>query len=342
MNASLPLLREVLDRCPPGTLLVADENCADLPFPELPGRPRVVSNRWEVAERAAQAGLAARFCDFDLSEGPPPRAVVFRIAKEKAVIHRVVNEAARVLAPGGRLWVLGGRREGIDSLAKGLAARFGAPVARLSARGWRALAFARPDSPVAPFDDRDYPRLREIARVAGKPLLSKPGLFSWDRIDPGSALLAAQLPLFLAETGPAPRLLDLGCGTGYLALAAHALAPGCRVLATDNCAAALLACRENFLHHGVSGEVVASDCAAGLAGPFDLVLCNPPFHRGFSGRVASVERFVAAAARLLAPRGQALFVANRFVPLARFAARHARAVRELGEAGGYRLVAFRR
>ena len=50
------------------------------------------------------------------------------------------------------------------------------------------------------------------SRSATARWLSRPGIFSWDRIDDGSALLARHLPDDLAG-----HVADFGCGWGYLA-----------------------------------------------------------------------------------------------------------------------------
>src|SRR5690606_33030346 len=87
------------------------------------------------------------------------------------------------------------------------------------------------------------------------------------------------------------------------------------ITATDNCAAAITACRHNFAAHCISGEVIAADCGDGIEARYDVILCNPPFHQGFGEERSLTEKFLAAAKRLLTPKGRALFVVNRFVPL---------------------------
>jgi 16S rRNA (guanine1207-N2)-methyltransferase len=52
-----------------------------------------------------------------------------------------------------------------------------------------------------------------------------------------------------------------------------------------------------------------------LAGPFNLILCNPPFHQGFSVESALTDKFLNSTQRLLAKKGTAYFVVNAFIPL---------------------------
>ena len=85
-------------------------------------------------------------------------------------------------------------------------------------------------------------------------------------------------------------------------------------------------------------EVRAADCGGGIDERFDLVLCNPPFHQGFGVERDLSERFVAAARRLTANDGMALFVTNAFIPIERIARAHFRDVNRVVENGRFKLV----
>jgi release factor glutamine methyltransferase len=78
---------------------------------------------------------------------------------------------------------------------------------------------------------------------------------------------------------PEPRVLDLGVGSGAIALAIADEHPGARVLAIDRSADALAVARANLARSAVDGrvELRRGDLLAGLAGPFDLVVANPPY-----------------------------------------------------------------
>jgi release factor glutamine methyltransferase len=76
-----------------------------------------------------------------------------------------------------------------------------------------------------------------------------------------------------------PRILDVGVGFGAIALAIAEEHPDARVLAVDRSAAALDVARENLAGSSVNGrvELRRSDLLAGISGPFDLVVSNPPY-----------------------------------------------------------------
>ena len=78
--------------------------------------------------------------------------------------------------------------------------------------------------------------------------------------------------------GPEPRVLDVGTGTGAIALALAQERPGARVTGLDVSADALALARENAERSGLAVELVQGDLRAGLpGGPYDLVASNPPY-----------------------------------------------------------------
>lgn len=79
------------------------------------------------------------------------------------------------------------------------------------------------------------------------------------------------------------RVLDLGTGTGAIALALAAERPGTRLVAADVSADALALARENFALNfekkGVPADVefLRSDWFENVAGKFDAIVSNPPY-----------------------------------------------------------------
>jgi release factor glutamine methyltransferase len=77
---------------------------------------------------------------------------------------------------------------------------------------------------------------------------------------------------------PAPRVLDVGTGTGAIALALADEHPGARVTAIDISAQALALARENAARTGLDVELLEHDLGVGLpGGPWDLIVSNPPY-----------------------------------------------------------------
>ncbi len=76
-----------------------------------------------------------------------------------------------------------------------------------------------------------------------------------------------------------PRVLDVGTGSGAIALAIADEHPGARVIAVDRADGALALARDNLARAAVNGRVELrhGDLLEGLAGPFDLIVSNPPY-----------------------------------------------------------------
>jgi len=81
-------------------------------------------------------------------------------------------------------------------------------------------------------------------------------------------------------SGRIRRVLDIGTGSGCIAVATALALPQARVDAADLSEEALVVAEMNIVRHGVSGRVraVASDVYEGLAGRrYDLIVSNPPY-----------------------------------------------------------------
>jgi release factor glutamine methyltransferase len=74
-----------------------------------------------------------------------------------------------------------------------------------------------------------------------------------------------------------PAVLDIGTGSAAIALAIADEHPGACVVGTDTSADALAVAAENVALTGLRVELVEGELFAGLEGPFDLVVSNPPY-----------------------------------------------------------------
>ena len=81
----------------------------------------------------------------------------------------------------------------------------------------------------------------------------------------------------LELAGPAARMADLGTGSGAIALALQHQRPHARVLAVDASADALAVARTNAERLGLPVRFAQGDWLDGIAGPFDLIVSNPPY-----------------------------------------------------------------
>ncbi len=381
-------------------LVVADENFTDIPpvFSVF----KVITNQYDLYVKLNKNGFDEEkviFSDFDFTDIADASLdqIIMRLPKSKPVCFHILNQSARMLKDGGVLLLVGLNEEGIQTIIKNAVQRIGHLVSHsLEGKGIR-FGCIKKSNEVAiaakPLDDQDYAQLRPISekhitKVRARlnelnteadisvpwaeilpTILTKPGIYGFDKIDQGSEFLMVTLwqsfavltnalkmrllkseqrrakafkqqARFLAKTAltvPAHiletqnnvdsdentqsvRVLDLGCGYGYLSLSFQQMAgaysdfPYYEIVATDSNAGGILACEANFKAQQIGGYVVADDCGSRLGTPpFDLIICNPPFHQGFETSIDLSNKFISMIARGLHLNGQAWVVVNRFL-----------------------------
>jgi release factor glutamine methyltransferase len=157
----------------------------------------------------------------------------------------------------------------------------------------KALGVTRLDLYLAhdrPLTEAEVATARELVRRRGarEPLAYVLGEWGFRglslRCDPRALVprpeteIVVERCLALLESIDAPRVLDVGTGTGAIALALAQEHPGAGVTALDRSADALDLARENAAAAGLELELVQGDLVDGLpSGPFDLVVSNPPY-----------------------------------------------------------------
>lgn len=242
-----------------------------------------------------------------LDEMAPGSAASMAMVVPPGTIERrhALAQALRVLAPGAPLIALGPKDKG-GARVRAELERFGCVAAETSKKHWRLCQTVVP------------PRLEAIdeAIALGAPrfdavlgLWTQPGIFSWDRIDEGSALLLEHLGA-LAGTGA-----DFGCGLGLLSRAALARnADIALVHGIDLDARAIRATGRN-VDEGARLQLHWHDVAQplGFSG-LDFVLMNPPFHSGGQDDVALGRLFLRRGREALRVGGTLWMVANRHLP----------------------------
>ncbi len=86
----------------------------------------------------------------------------------------------------------------------------------------------------------------------------------------------------------APRIADLGTGSGAIALALQSQRPDAQVLAVDASAGALAVAQANAARLGLPVRFVRSHWLDGVAGPFDAIVSNPPYIRADDPHLAAL------------------------------------------------------
>ena len=169
------------------------------------------------------------------------------------------------------------------------------------------------------------------------------GVFSGDRVDPGTRLLLQEAP---APEGPGD-VLDLGCGYGPVAVALARRAPQATVWAVDVNERAVALCAENAATAGAEGvraRLVGADPSAPGSLPDDLepvrfsgIWSNPPIRIG----KAALHALLTGWLDRLAPGGRAWLVVQKHLgadSLAAWLGGQGWPTRRLVSRAGYRLL----
>jgi 16S rRNA (guanine1207-N2)-methyltransferase len=262
-------------------------------------------------------------------EDQPEEALndMFVLAPPGTVERRYTTALAlRALAPGGTLTILAPKDKGGSRIAKELKA-FGCSVSETSRRHYRICTCERP-SHLTGVDEalaEGGPRLDE-----GLGLWTWPGVFSWNRLDPGSVLLEQSLPPL------GGRGADFGCGIGVLARAILASPTVEHLAMLDIDRRAVEMAARNITDPRAEIRWVDVRSSTEFTG-LNFVVMNPPFHDGGAEDQSLGQSFIRRAAESLRPGGVLWLVANRHLPYEGVLKPLFRRVTLKVEAGGYKI-----
>lgn len=245
----------------------------------------------------------------------PPGAMERRFA---------LAQALAVLAPGARLTVMAPKDKGGSRLGKELTA-FGCEVAESGKRHHRICGATRPLEVAGLEAALAEGAPRQVDHVGW----TQPGIFSWDRVDPGTALLLERLPN-LKGAGA-----DFGCGAGVLAHKILATQAVTSLKLIDIDRRAVAGARRNIEDPRASFEW--ADVRGLELNDLDFVVMNPPFHDGGAEDKALGQAFIAKAASSVKKGGVCWLVANRHLPYEAPLAASFKKVRLDHEARGYKV-----
>ena len=137
--------------------------------------------------------------------------------------------------------------------------------------------------------------LEPVSRILGeREFYGRPFRVTPDTLDPRpdtESLVEAALHLM----PQAARILDLGTGTGAIAITLLAERPACTAVAVDLSAAALRVAQDNAAALGVAGRLhlLQGSWLEPVSGRFDLIISNPPYipAREIAGLAPDVRNF---------------------------------------------------
>ncbi len=242
-----------------------------------------------------------------LPEGEGYSSALILCGKHRGENEGNLAEALERVHAGGIIAVAGSKEDGVQSLRKRLL-KAGVDSEHMPKYHAQVFWFVRPESVealVAAFR-------KTVATVDGR-FQAAPGMFSHDRIDAGSELLAGRLPEDFDGTAA-----DFGAGWGYLSVELAMRARKLKSIdlfeadfqaldyAKRNLALNCPDVRANYRWHDMASEAVS--------GKYDLIVMNPPFHEGHVAEPGLGQSFIRKAGEALKNGGELLMVANRGLP----------------------------
>ena len=180
----------------------------------------------------------------------------------------------------------------------------------------------------------EWSELGHLRKVDDTEFVTQPGIFSSGHIDPGSLLLAQNLPKSLRG-----RIADLGAGWGYLSAVAFDACDGITHIDLYEADSRALECaRKNLARYTEKIGFHWHDVTTGLTESYDAILMNPPFHSGQATDVDLGRAFITSAIAALRRGGKLLLVANRQLPYEAVLESRSLAWRKIAEDLTYKVI----
>ena len=252
----------------------------------------------------------------DLAMLAPPGTIERRYA---------IAQALLALKPGARLLVLGPKDKGGSRIGKDLESF--AFAHEESSKKHHRICVGRGTfdaaAVAAAISEGEPVRLDETG------LWSQPGVFSWNRIDPGSALLLEHLPALSGKGA------DLGCGIGLLARQVLASPKVAALTLIDIDRRAVEMAKRNI--EDPRAAFVWADARRHDMTGLDFIVMNPPFHDGGREDQSLGQSFIQRAAAMLRNGGVLWLTANRHLPYEKTLKPLFRRVTPVADGGGYKI-----
>lgn len=276
-----------------------------------------------LAANADRLGVDGGFRNLPLGEELFTGAslVLLQLPKHLEALHEIAAAVARWGAADVRLLAGGRVKHLTPAMNEVLGRSFSTVTASLARQKSRVL---RASDPVTAAVEGEREEGDTTASTAlrtehhadiGLTIAAAGAAFAGTKLDIGTRFLLEALP----EIAPDARTaIDLGCGTGVLAVSLAIARPELAVIATDQSAAAVASTTATIAANDDADRRLAERITVlrddGLSmqpdASADLIVLNPPFHSGTTVHTGVAHDLFAEAARVLRPDGTLAVVWN--------------------------------
>ncbi|MBF4511768.1 methyltransferase [Plantibacter sp. VKM Ac-2885] len=276
-----------------------------------------------LAANAERLGVDGGFRNLPLGEELFTGAslVLVQLPKHLEALHEIAAAVARWSAADVRLLAGGRVKHLTPAMNEVLGRSFSTVTASLARQKSRVL---RASDPVTAAVEGERDEADATAPTAlrtehhadiGLTIAAAGAAFAGTKLDIGTRFLLEALP----EIAPDARTaIDLGCGTGVLAVSLAIARPELAVIATDQSAAAVASTTATIAANDDTDRRLAERITVlrddGLSmqpdASADLIVLNPPFHSGTTVHTGVAHDLFAEAARVLQPGGTLAVVWN--------------------------------
>ncbi|WP_250657872.1 methyltransferase [Alkalimarinus coralli] len=236
------------------------------------------------------------------------KQVLLFMPKSKSELDLLFAMVSSRMDVGAELFLVGAKKEGINSAAKKLVSVGEHPEKIDMARHCQLWSVIK-SVESAPFNLDDWLEEYEISAGDDKlTAVSIPGVFSHGRLDDATALLLDNLGRI-----PSGRVLDFGCGCGVLGAMIAKRNPEAMVEMVDINALSLYCAEKTLSRNQLKGQVYPSNGLQDVTGRFNGVFTNPPFHSGVKTNYSITETFIKTLPEHMTKNAPLRLVANSFL-----------------------------
>jgi 16S rRNA (guanine1207-N2)-methyltransferase len=247
--------------------------------------------------------------------GKSESAIVF-LPKSKPLIDMTLALISGTVERDGVIVLVGEKDAGIESAKKIYEKNIG-PIEQKIVGNHSALYIGKNKKLGADKKVEDYLSYSKITwENIQLDVANLPGIFSSGELDEGTKLLLEHIPY------DKKKVLDIGSGSGVIGAIYKKKNSLSDITMTDWSKLAVLASKKTLEINNLNGEVIESNVFDTIKGKFDLIITNPPFHKGIDTDYSFIEKFARDAKSHLNPNGEVYVVANSFLPYKEILEKH--------------------